>query len=66
MDEFKSKLKSRVLILAGYLASNEAMTKTDAELSVREIVSTIGADKNISHTALALIASELAAYIDVH
>ena len=58
------KLKREVMTLASYLGAGEALTADDAKASMREMVAHICADKGTNQVVMALIAVELATYID--
>lgn len=57
-------LRRQVLLLAGYLAEEDALTAAQGQSSIRETVSRICADRNTSPVAMALIAAELADFVD--
>lgn len=63
-DTILRPLKIRILILAGYLASGETMTADQDRQSVGHLVAEVYSDKSLTPAAAALIAVELACFID--
>lgn len=55
-----TELKREVLIYASYLGAGEPMTAEDAAASLTQTIGRVCADRNTTHTTVALIAMLLA------